>query len=524
MNRKVISLLIMGALLITVGAVVPATASENSNTLVVAHSEYAFNFDTLYTTWGDIGRLAMVAYDSLVKYDPSSKEVVPWVAKGWDISQDGLTYTFYLNKGIKFHDGTELTVTDVEFTAERDRELYGDTAMFFSGVTSIEEVDDYTIKLTLEKPNSEFLLGLCGFYIISKDGVKAQDQEGDSATKYLQNYDLGSGPYRVVLNVPEQRTICEKFPDYWKGWEGNHIDKILWLWIKESATQRMMLESGQLDIAMNPSVADLPSFERNPELSVHNDTSHIVMQLDFRTIHKPLDDVRVRKALAMTIDYDYLLEVTTGGYGIRANSPIASVLPYHNSETPLVPYDMDAAKKLLAEAGYPNGGFNLIVGYQSEHSEYRRLLELLEQNWGELGITVQPMSMDYNAQYEMQKDKNSKPDIWMTNIWPFFAAPYEILKEFYWGPLKGVLGQNASYWSDPKVDKLIEDGIAALDPSKAEANAEEAQQLIAEACPTAWICEQPYIIVTHDYVKGYVYNPMYHQAVDVYHMVLEGKP
>jgi len=520
---NVVKLVGMGLILIASLTIPCAIVRADSNTLVVAQAEFAWEFDVLYSSWGDIARLARVCYDPLLKYDAVSKEVIPWVAKSWEISEDGLAYTFYLNRGIKFHDGTELTASDVKFTVERDRALHGDVAALFTDVATIDIIDDYTITFHLNKPNNEFLLNLSPFYIISEDGVKEHDQ-GDLARGYLQDHDLGSGPYQVVHHIPEQKTICEKFADYWKGWDGNHIDRIVWLWIGDPAVQRMMLENGEIDVAMNPSLADLPDFENNPDLIIFSDPTHIILKVSFRTIRSPLDDVRVRKALAMAIDYDYHIEVGTGGYGKRANSPVASALPYHNDDIPLVPYDLKAAKQLLAQAGYPDGGFKLVLGYESAQPEKQRLLEMLQQNWGQLGITIEPAGMDYNTQWAMQKDPNSEVDVWLHYIWPAYAAPYQVLKEFYWTPLKGVLGANAAYWSTPEVDNLIEEGLTTRDPARVEECAKEAQRLIVDAQPDAWVCEEAYVMVARNYVKGYIYNPMYHQTLDVYNMWLEGKP
>ena len=522
MKLKVLGLLIIGALLLSICSAVTVAASENSNTLVVAHSEYPFTFDPIFNWW-EINRMTRVTYDALTNYDPVTKAVVPWVAKDWDILQDGLTYTFYLNRGIKFHDGTELTAADVKFTVDRLEMLQDGIAQYFECVKYIEILDDYTIKFILKEPNSGFLPSTVLLYIISEDGVKAHEQEGDLATDYLQNYDLGSGPYQVVVNVPEQRTICEKFLDYWKGWEGNRIDKILWLWIKDPSTQRMMLENGQLDIAMNPSMADLPDLEANPNLEVLASLSTHILVVSFRMTHEPLDDIRVRKALAMAVDYNYLIEVAAGGYGKRAIAPIASTLPYYDDALSPLTYDMDAAKGLLAEAGYPNGGFNLIVGYQSEHSEYRRLLELLEQNWGELGITIRPMSMDWEAQTAMEGDENSSPDIYFDAPGPDTMDLAQYLNQFY-GSDYLTYGSNGSYFSDPKVDELIHEAQVEVDPEECGKLYNEIQQIIVSAVPAAWVYEMPYIIASQQYVKGFVCNPAFHDTLDVYHMSVESKP
>jgi len=523
MGVRSLCFLTAGSLLLTIicGGVA-GVAAENPNTLVVAHMEYAWTFDPMYNWW-DVNRLTRVTYDALTNYDPVAKTVVPWVAKAWDISQDGLTYTFYLNEGIKFHDGTDLTAADVKFTVDRLKALQDGIAQYFECVKSVEILDDYTVRFTLKEPNSGFLPSTVLLYIISEDGVKAHEQNGDWAAGYLQNYDLGSGPYQVVLNVPEQRTVCEKFPDYWKGWEGKHIDKITWLWIKDPSIQRMMLVSGQLDIAMNPSVADLPYFEADPNLEVVSSLSAHILAVSFRTIHKPLGDVRVRRALAMAIDYDYLIQVASGGYGKRAVSPVASVLPGYDDKLTPMPYDMETAKQVLAEAGYPNGGFTLTIAYQSEHPAYRRLVEVLRDNWGALGIATKLMSMDWNAQTAMEGDPNSEPDIYIDEPGPDTMDLVQYFNQYY-GSEYLSYGSNAAWFSDPEVDELIHQAQAESNPERYIELCREIQRKIVAAVPQAWIYEVPYVIAVQKYVKGFVYNPAFHDTLDVYHMWLDSKP
>jgi peptide/nickel transport system substrate-binding protein len=522
------------AVLVVVGLLglfyVGIAASSESNTLVIASADYAWCFDPVYAGWSDIGRMTMIAYDPLVKYDPETKSVSPWVAKSWAVSKDGLTYTFSLNKGIKFHDGSQLSSSDVKFTVQRLQQLKQGVSLLFESVQTIETPDDYTVNFVLKSPSAEFLLTCTMLYIINEHEVKAHEVEGDLAQEYLQKHELGSGPYKVVLHMLEQKTVCDRFVDYWKGWGGEHkpIDRIIWLWVKQLTTQHMMLNTGQIDISMpsSTSVVDLPVYESDPNYQILSAITPIIGEIDFRVIHKPLDDIRVRKALAMAFDYDAHITVLTEGYGKLAVSPIPSVLPYHNDEIKPMPHDLTAARALLAAAGYPDGGFTLTVAYESLQLEKELMFQNIQENWGEeLGIKLVPMGVDWVTQATMQKDPNSKPDIYLRYVWPSLpVAPFTSLKEFYGGEWKGVYENNGSFWSDPKVDQLIEQGLSEQNYANRIELCKEAQVLIAAAVPSIWICEEPYIIVARNYVKGYKYNPAYHQAVDVYHMWLEEKP
>lgn len=502
----------------------PPPKSAMSNILTAAHSEYAFTFEPTFCNWSDVGRICVVAYDGLLKYDPATKEIVPWVAKEWEVSDDGLTYTFKISEGIKFHDGSDLTASDVKYTFDRLIALDDGVAQNLYAIESVEAVDDSTVVITLNTPSAAFISGLPLIFIISEDGVKANEVDGDWGQAYLMEHDLGSGPYMLVSSIPEQQAVFEKFDDYWQGWEGEHLDGVTFLWIKEAATQRLMVENGELDISMEPSVDDLAAWDADPDYQVLSADSPVVFYLAYRVTHEPLDDPLVREALTMAVDAEYVLEVGMAGYGRLARGPLASSLPYYNDDIEFVPYDMDAAKALLAEAGYPDGGFTVKIGYEAAQPWKVRTMEMLQANWSELGVEIEPMGMDYMAQEAMQQDEDSEPDAYLHHIWPSAAEPDIALRPFFHGDHKGVFGENASFWSDPEVDRLFDEGIVEADPVKREAIYKEIQQRIVDAVTGAWITELPFTIVANEYVNGYVYNPAIHQSMDVYNMWLEGKP
>ena len=177
------------------GQVTTPSGSNTSNILTAAHSEYAFTYDPLYSNWSDVARVCVVAYDALVKYDPITKQIVPWVASEWEVSPDMLSYTFKINEGIKFHDDSDLTASDIKYTFERIIALNDGVASSLIGVASVEAVDEYTVKVNMKQPDGSFLMSMPQIFIINEDGVKAHEVEGDWGAAYLVDNDLGSGPY-----------------------------------------------------------------------------------------------------------------------------------------------------------------------------------------------------------------------------------------------------------------------------------------------------------------------------------------
>ena len=509
-----------------VAATEAPAASDMANTLVIAENEHPFTFDPMIT-WSEITRIAVIAYDSLVQWKPGTTDLVPWLAKEWDISADGLTYTFELNEGVKFHDGSDLTASDVKFTVERILDVNEGIAYRLEAVESVEAVGDYTVVINLTTPTGPFLEYLTQVWIVSEDGVKANATDDDPwALNYLIDNDLGSGPYMLTRSILEQESVFEKFDDYWQGWEGEHIDRIIWLYVKEPATQRLMLESGEIDIAQDPGADDLAAFESNPDTKLLVAPSSDGLNLWMRNFREPLDDVRVRQALTMAFDCEPFLEVAYAGRGTCDNAgPYGSTFPWYNDDLEPTAFDLEGAKALLAEAGYPDGGFTLKFYYQCVHNDEVRFHELWGANLEELGITLDPVCTDYMNVVGGVLDPDSDLDIAISMRFPGQAidAGAVLLPQFH-SDFAGLTEENAAWHMNPEVDVLFERAAASSDPAEREQIYKEIQELVANAYPAIFGPEKSYIVAARNWVQGYNFVERHYQSLWVYDMWLDGKP
>jgi len=508
----------LAILILTFGMAFPLSA--NSNVIKIAHSEYAFSYDPVFCSWSDVGRICAIAYDALLKFEPTNKVLVPHLAKSYKKLDGGSKYRFVLNKNVTFHDGNKLTAKDVKYSFERVLAINDGVANLIQDVKNIKIIDDYTLEIALKRPTAAFLYSLPQIMIINSITAKRNEVDGDWAKKYLDDHDLGSGPYKLSLHLAEQRAEFKRFDNYWKGWRKDNIDGVAFLWIKDSATQRLMLEKGDLDIMMEPVLSELKDLKKNNQFRIHPSSSAVVFTIDFRVIRKPLDNINVRKALAHAVDYNYHLNVALEGYGKRAKGPLSSQLMFFNNNLPLVDFDMKKAKMYLKKAGYSSGGFTLKVAYESGQAEKQRALEMIQQNWGALGIKIEPIGTDWMGQDEMQKNKDSDIDVYLGYIWPAAAETDIALRTFYHSDYKGVFGDNAAFWSSKKVDKLFDSGIVEQDINKRSNIYKNIQLEIVKGFSSAFVSETPFVIVANKRVKGYEYNPAHHQAADVYNMTL----
>ena len=283
-------------------------------------------------------------YDTLAEPDKTGK-IVPALAEKWDISTDGMTWTFTLRKGVVFHNGDKLTSQDVKATFERikNKEIASPNANEFAPITSIETPDNSTVVLKLSEPSAPFLGTLASGWgaILPKSLI---DSNHDFAAK-----PIGTGPFKMTEWIRDGKIVLEKNKNYWmKGLP--KLDKVTMHIIPERSVQVQGLISGQVDVSYIIDLEDEPMLTSSPDVVVYKSLTALIMVMPMNCSKPPLDDLRVRQAITHAIDKQKVLDVAYGG-----GKPIGTFMDYGNAYykdfTDLYPYDPAKAKKLLAEAG-----------------------------------------------------------------------------------------------------------------------------------------------------------------------------
>ena len=283
-------------------------------------------------------------YDTLAEPDKTGK-IVPALAEKWDISTDGMTWTFTLRKGVVFHNGDKLTSQDVKATFERiqNKEIGSPNANEFAPITSIETPDNSTVVLKLSEPSAPFLGTLASGWgaILPKSLI---DSNHDFAAK-----PIGTGPFKMTEWIRDGKIVLEKNKNYWmKGLP--KLDKVTMHIIPERSVQVQGLISGQVDVSYIIDLEDEPMLTSSPDVVVYKSLTALIMVMPMNCSKPPLDDLRVRQAITHAIDKQKVLDVAYGG-----GKPIGTFMDYGNAYykdfTDLYPYDPAKAKKLLAEAG-----------------------------------------------------------------------------------------------------------------------------------------------------------------------------
>ena len=347
--------------------------------------------------------------------DNGTSKIVPSLAESWDISDDGLEYTFHLRQGVKFHNGNDFTAEDVAYTFHRlltveggvntefidqikgaDELLAGET----DTLEGVEVVDDYTVKVTLKEPFAGFLAS------ISSPGVSIYDSEATEAAGEDFGMDpavtVGTGPFEFSSWSFNNQLVLTRNEDYWKG--ASELPGVVIKIIPDTETQSMMFESGELDILDLDYAAD--SVDRFTETYPDQIVQGPRVGITYFTMNfnqEPFQDVRVRKAVQMSIDRQAILDALYGGRGQVEQGIFPHGLIGFNPDQEEIKYDPEAAKALLAEAGYPDG-FDMEIAADSSSSDTVTMaLEIISDQLAEVGINAEIRNYDESTWLETRK-------------------------------------------------------------------------------------------------------------------------
>ncbi|MGO4395155.1 ABC transporter substrate-binding protein [Variovorax sp. M-6] len=416
----------------------------NKETLVVALDKEIQNLDAQITASGDSQRYAMQIYDTLYGFDDKGN-IVPRMADAFKISPDGLTYTFSLRKGIKFHNGDVFSSEDVKYSIERmiDPASKSTRRPYFAPVVDrIETPDPQTVVIKLKQPDGAFMNKVAGFlFIVGKNyASKLPNPEAFAAAP------VGTGPFRVKENKIGQFLELERFDDFYGEKPG--IKTLTFTYIPEPASRVNAIMTGEVDIASMVPLSDVERLRKDSALNVITNpvSSPLHVRLYSNVPGTPLSKPEVRKALNHAVDANAIIKGVFHGVGAPMGTFISKYFPYGSSPD-IAPYAYDPAKAraLLKQAGYPNGfeiELNDAVGTPKE------LAEAVAAYLGQVGVRVKINRIDYAAWSRLNNTHKSGP---MTTT-QFTNAIYDPIH-----PVAGSFSKSGT-WSDyynPEVEKLI---------------------------------------------------------------------
>ena len=461
--------------------------------------------------------VAMNIFDRLVEVKANgdgTSEIVPSLAKSWEVSDDGLTYTFTLNEGVKFSNGADLTSSDVLYTIKRmltyEKAVNDDIYDMIEGAEDVAEgkteelagfkvIDDYNFSITLAEPYGAFLACLTtpGASIFDEETTEqAGDQFGiDPAVT------IGTGPFTFAAWEFNSELVLSANKDYWDG--APACEGLVLKVIPDEATARMMFENGELDILdMDNNSSQLEYFLNNdaykdqivsgPRVGIY----YICLNEKFAE----LSDARVRKALQYSIDRQAILDSLYAGEGQLENGIFPHGLIGYNADLPEIPYDVEQAKELLAEAGYPDG-FEMELCYSSDAGQTTKdMLEIISAYWAEIGVTAKVTEVDEGSFYDMRAA--GEIEAYTSNWSADFNDPDNFVYSFFGN--EGNIERRGFGYSNTEAIARVAAARAIVDEDERIAEYQDLEKLIIQE-DAAWVplFSKQHLFVVNPAVSGF---------------------
>ena len=487
-------------LLLTLGISSAGYAAQK--TLSLALESDPTNIDPRFGTDVNSARVYQIVCNSLIQKDAKSN-LVPDLAERWE-NPDAKTYIFYLKKGIKFHDGSELTAEDVKFTFESilDPEMNSPKAAPYQQLESIEVIDSYTIKFTLKEVFSPFLIEMVQ-PILSKKAAEAQ--KDGKFTEHL----VGTGPFKLVEWKHDEKVVFAANPDYFEGVP--KIEQVVFKIIPDDMVRFLELKRGDIDFVQNALQPDMvPVAKETKGLKVVTQESVLIYYLGFNLEDPILSDVKIRQAMAYAIDRQLIIDHLLDGQASLATGLLSPSNWAYEPDVKTYSYDPEHAKALLDEAGYPDPDGDgpeprFTIVYKTSTNALRiRIGEVLQDQFKQVGIEVSEIqTFEWAKFYQDIVDGNFQI---YTLRWVGITEP-DILHSIYHSSMMPPDGRNRGRYVNAKIDELTEQGRLELTVDGRKAIYSEAQQILAEELPYIFLWYPHNIVVMNEKLQGFTLYP-----------------
>jgi peptide/nickel transport system substrate-binding protein len=458
-------------------------------------------------------------YETLTRYNPTTKKVDPLLATSWSSADGGKTWTFQLRKGVTFHTGRTMTSADVKASIDRTMKLNQGAAYIWGPVKSIDAPDPQTVVFHLKYPAPLDLISSADYaaYIFDTKASGSQDL----GKWFAQGNDAGTGPYTVdQWNKGEEVELRLKaFPDYWGGWSGPHYRQVVFRVVPQATTAAQLLRSKQVNLVERLTPQLWQTFQGQNGFRTTDDPSWQTLLAMLNTGFGPMADPTVRKAVAEGIDYQGMMSALHG-----AAEPISGYVPPglwgHSGDLPAPTYDPKNAASLLKKKGFGPGGeaIKLTLTYTQGDADEQLVASLIKSNLAKLNVDVDVRGLAWPAQWSKAKssDPSVHQDILLFYWWPDYADPYSWFINLFHTEKKPYF--NLAYYSNPKLDKQIDgvESIAATDRAEAIKTYEDMQRELMQSLPAISLYTQVYQRAMLSTVGDFKENPAYPNVPFVY--------
>ncbi|GAA5176815.1 ABC transporter substrate-binding protein [Niveibacterium umoris] len=518
--RRTLAPFLLAALLI------PAVAHA-AKTLVYCAEGSPESLTRLFANGQNTADAGAQVADTLLDFKPGTAELQPALAESWEISPDGLAYTFHLRRGVKFHSSATFKPTrdfnadDVLFTWNRQADkshpyhtLAGNLAYvqfnnlrMDENVDKLEKLDANTIRFRLKTPEAPFLTRMSFDMLGIQSAEYAAQMSAAGTPDKLDREPVGTGPFQFVSYQKDAAIRYKAFADHWRG--KPKLDNLIFAIVPDAAVQLAKLRTGECHVSTSVKPADIAQIEKEPALTLVQQPGLNVGYLALNTQKKPFNDKRVRQALNLAIDRSTILSAIYQGRALVAKNLLPPAYWAANAKLSALAYDPAKAKALLAGAGYPNG-FDMELWYlpvlRPHNPDGKRMAELLQADFAKIGVRVKLATYEWGEYL-----KRSRAGEHQAVMFGWLSGNGE--PDNYFEPLLSCdaakSGGNLARWCDPRFEDLLQRARKISDRSERARLYATAQEILRDESPLLLIAHGNRVGVTRKEVSGFLLEPTY---------------
>lgn len=438
-------------------------------------------------------------YEGLVKATATG-EYVPAVASDSTVSEDGLTYTFTLREGVRFHNGDTVTAEDVKYSFETCAETTVDTALAaaLSSVQTLSAEGD-TITITLAEPNPDFLSYVGMVYIVPDDYTEQSTAP------------VGTGPFQFVSRSVQENLVMEKFADYWG--EPAYLDKVTFKIFEDANALMSALSAESVDLAVHLTIDQVNTLSAETYKTLEG-TMNLVQALYLNNAVEPFNNEKVRQAMCYAVNVDEILQLTSEGHGAKLGTSIypAFTKYFDESLVDAYPYDVEKAKQLLAEAGYENG-FSMTITVPSNYTPHMNVAQVLVEQLAQVGITATIEPVEWET--------------WLTRVYAGRDFESTVLGFDAATLSAGALlnrwmsdnENNMINYNNPEYDAIMKEASVTTDDAKQTELYKQAAKMLSDTAANVYIQDLADFVVIKSNLDGYQFYPLYVMDLSTVHYV-----
>lgn len=469
-----------------------STDGEASNSVVVGISQDLDSLDPQNAEYAGTREVLFNLFEGLVKAT-SDGNIEPAVAESYEVAEDASSISFKIREGITFHDGSAVTAEDIKYSLERYAQIQGEESAF-ADFSELEIVNDQTVNVVLSKPNSEFIYELTCPIL-----PEANDAD-------INTNPIGTGPFKFVSFKPGESLVVEKYEDYWK--DGcPYLDEVTFKVVTDTDSAINQLNAGTLDIYQYLTFDQAATLNQN--FNILEGSVNYVQGMFLNNAVAPFDDVRVRQALYYAVDRDLINEFLFGGKAhIIGTNMIPAAEFYYNADTETTyTRDLDKARELLNEAGYPDG-FEFTITVPNNYAPHEGTAQIIAESLAEIGVKANINLVEFNTWYsDAYVDRKYEATV--------VAVDGRLAPNSWFSKNLSTASNNFTNYSNPEFDELYNKAMEAIDLDEKAGYYKEMQQLLADDAASIYVQDPANLVAVNAKLEGYVFFPIAAQDMSV---------